>query len=223
MSLQPQGRLRSHQSPNNPLLASSSMSKKKMLWGFGGFTVLVLGLIVYGVLTHEEPGLKNPEAAYPKTAFPLSVSGESYTAEGTIPLTSDHKSAMKSAIEDVNSRLDFTVLKMVKPSEKLADWTVTIGVPHDDTWEGPGGNYVLSGDSRTKEWSSCTIQTSNTGTRALLYLTLYHEFGHCLGLDDDEQSAVSIMRPVQVEIPSGAFPPWITDHDKKVLRGLYAP
>jgi len=199
------------------------MSKKVMLWGFIGFTVLVVGLIAYAVLSHEEPGLENPEAAYPKTMFPLSVIGESYTAEGTISLTRNHKSALESAVRSLNRRLRFNVVKLVKPSGKLADWKVTIGVPHDDTWEGAGGHFVLCGDSRTKEWSSCTIQTSNTGTTTLLYLTLYHEFGHCLGLAHDKQSAVSIMRPVQVETPDGAFPPWITDSDKKLLRGLYAP
>lgn len=199
------------------------MSNKVKLWAFIGFTVLVVGLMIYILATKDEAGLTNPDAAYPKAMFPLTVSGESYTAEGTKPLTGDRKSTLKSAIKDLNSRLGFTAVKLVKPGGKLADWRVTIGVPHDDTWEAPGGHYVLGGDSRTKEWSSCVIQTSNTGTNLLLYLTLYHEFGHCLGLAHDKQSPVSIMRPVQFETPAGVFPPWITDHDKKLLRGLYAP
>jgi len=188
-----------------------------------GMTVVCAGLVAYGVLTHEEAGLTTPEAAWPKDKFPLSVSGESYTSEGSTPLTKDHKSALSSVIEDTNSRLGFKVLKWAPKGTDLADFTVTVGVPHDDSWESAGGHYALSGDSRTKRWSSCRIETSNTGTNLMLYLVLYHEVGHCLGLAHDEQSNVSIMRPTQVETAAGAFPPWITDSDKALLRGLYAP
>lgn len=188
---------------------------------FLGLTVVCAALVAYGVLTHEEPGLKNPEAAWPKDKFPLTVSGSSYTAEGNKSLTKDHKSALGSAIDTINSRLDFKVMRWAKAGE-TALITVTVGMPHDETWEGPGGHYILKGSSVAKEWSSCEIQTSNTGTQELLYLTLYHEGGHCLGLAHDKQSAVSIMRPVQ-HSSGGGFPPWISDYDKKVLRGLYAP
>ena len=184
-----------------------------------GLAVVCAGLVAYGVLTHEEPGFKNPSMAWDKAKFPLPIAAGTYSSEGDTDLTKEHRATLKHSMDSLNRRAGFKVVRWAKEGERGLI-RMSLGGPTDETWESPGGHYVLHGNGATKEWLSCTVQTANTGTLELLYLVLYHEMGHCLGLDHDDYKA-SIMHPTLAM--GGTFSPWISDFDKGLLFKTYAP
>lgn len=197
--------------------------KKWQLWLGAGFTVIVIGLIAFGVLTHSEAGLTRPGTTWEKSKFPLAVGAAAYAGP-----ESDAVSSVQSAIKAVNSRLGFTALALV---DGPADIVVTVGVPQESSNSSPiaydtlalkdaGGFYRVNAETTGKHWVNCSIETSNTGTLVILHQVLIHEFGHCLGLAHDDFT-LSIMYPTQAEYDG--IPPTFTDSDRKLLRKLYAP
>lgn len=202
------------------------MSKKLMIGSFLALSAIALGTVLYGVLTNDEPGLTTPNARWKKSDFPLRVSTQAYSIK-----PDDHDHAVKrvrDAIEQTNGRLGFTAFADVDDDSE-ATIAVTVGVPQNVIMESPrepitasftsarepGGSYELRGMGGF--WDTCIIETSNTGTDALLSLTLQHELGHCLGLAHDE-SKLSIMRKKQTLKPMGVR---ISDSDRKLLRDMY--
>jgi hypothetical protein len=188
-------------------------------WKFTAIIVAVLAVcaifgVIYGVATHEEAGLSNPEARWDHV--PLTVYCEGY------PTGTEGCDAVTSAMDTVNTRLGFPML--VATTDDEADIVVTARAPvdvEDSTCGSAGECFELIGSSNV--YHHCEVRTMNvTGGGDLEWLVSYHGFGHCLGLahDDFEQS---IMRPVQSETPDGRLPPWISDHDRELLRNLYAP
>jgi predicted Zn-dependent protease len=199
--------------------------KKWQLWLGAGFTVIVIGLIVFGVLTHSEAGLTRPTVTWQKSRFPLTVSAVAYAGP-----SDEAVGAAQSAIKAVNSRLGFQALTLV---DGPADIYVAVGVPQESRNSSPiayetvalkdaGGFYRVNAavGAGGLHWNDCHIMTSNTGTSVILHQVLQHEFGHCLGLAHDDFTQ-SIMYPVQKEYEG--FPPTFTDSDRKLLRKLYAP
>jgi len=181
------------------------MSKKLIL--LVSFLVLLAtssAMVLYGILTTDDPGLANPDARWKKASFPLLVDTSAYT-----PGADAHKHAVqatKGAIDQTNTRLGFTAYKLAN-DEVEVEIAITIGVPKtvrvDSTApvtssftsaREAGGSFELRGMGGF--WDACTIETSNAGTDALLSLVLQHELGHCLDLAHDE-SRLSIMRDEQ--------------------------
>lgn len=185
-------------------------------WKFMAIILAVLAVVsiagvIYGVVTHTEPGLANPDRRWDHT--PLTVSCHNYISgdEGC--------DAVFAAIDTVNARLGFQMLARTDGSADVV-WTarapVTVG---DETCGHPGECFVLTGTGST--YTHCEAQSMNVaGGGDLELLVAYHGFGHCLGLahDDFEQS---IMRPVQRPTPDRTIPPWISDFDRELLRGIY--
>lgn len=172
--------------------------------------------VIYGVVTHEEPTVYD-SGQWDRESFPLTVSVERYTSEGNEGAGGDN--TVSNVISTVNSRLDFDAYQWAPDGEE-ADVVIVIGVPFEEGWEHPGGNFVLSGSGST--YTRCAVLTSNTGTTEMLWLTLYHELGHCLGLEHDYYER-SIMYEKQAPTLDRQLPPWISDHDRAKLRELYAP
>lgn len=169
--------------------------------------------VIFGVLTHEEPGIDPRAVPWPRDRFPLTVCASSY-----LDTSEDHLeafSAVDEAVEVTNERLGFHALESSR-GDASCEIRVTVGVPAEPGWMDPGG------DASFGHGPSCDIRTSNTGTSEILHLVLQHELGHCLGLAHDDWEG-SIMRRVQTETPDREFPPRITDTDRETLRALYAP
>lgn len=205
------------------------MSKK--LWIiFALSCVVAAGLVVYGVLTHEEPGLRRSDVTWSKGDLPLVVQEDPYVMSDDN--AEDARKMVGSVIKTINNRLGFKILEHDN-SKHDHQIHITIGVPQDAsmdvpadfdgmTSKDPGGAFRLSAYPGGKIWQFCKIQTSNTGTDGILHDTLYHELGHCLGLEDDDYET-SIMYPIQKEWTGNGFPPHISDWDRDILRKLYSP
>ncbi len=183
------------------------------------FMAIILGVlaaaalagVIYGVVTHTEPGFSDRTKRWDHK--PLTVSCRNYVSgdEGC--------DAVGSAVDAVNSRLGFTMLIR---TEQDADIEVVVRAPvdvGDEVCGQPGECFELTGSGDT--YTHCEMRSMNVaGGGDLEWLVAYHGLGHCLGLahDDYEQS---IMRPVQRPTPDRTIPPWISDFDRELLRGVY--
>jgi len=145
---------------------------------------------------------------------PLAVCSSAYIGDsaGARKMTSD-------AIGTINQRLGF---KLYTAADVDCDVTVVVGAPVDvgTPWSDPGGHADY--DPSVTSGVRCRVVTANTGTDELLFYTLEHELGHCVGLAHDDWDG-SIMRRVQRSRTDGEFPPWISDHDRALLRETYLP
>lgn len=190
-------------------------SWKFMMIIFGVVLVAAAALIIYGVATHEEPGLMAEAPRWSRDQFPLRACPHAYVDDPHAHVAA--MNAVDRAVYATNARLGFDAFVPEYTGERC-DVRVTLGVPAEPGWMDPGGDALLTAGTGGV---SCDVRTSNVHGE-LLDLTLQHELGHCLGLDHDDYEQ-SIMRPVQRETPDRQLPPWITDHDRELLRGLYAP
>lgn len=180
-------------------------------------------LVAVGVATHEEPGLIEGVPQWDRDDFPLDWSVGRYTAEGTREAVGADRDAAEEAVSRVNARLGFAVLVPVREGHH-SRVNIDLGVPSEPGWMDPGGDSRLRNETMVgRPRLVCDVRTSNTGGAAdLTVLVLYHEIGHCLGLAHDDYE-LSIMRPTQRPTPDRVIPPWFSDSDRALLRGLYAP
>lgn len=188
-------------------------------WKFMALIVAVLAVVaiagvIFGVATHEEPGLSNPEARWDHAPLTVRCTGYSEGFEGC--------DAVLSAMDTLNARLGFSMLSATTDDE--ADIVVVARAPVEighDTCGAPGECFELTGSANI--YQHCDIRTMNVvGVGDLEWLVSYHGLGHCIGLAHDDFE-LSIMRPVQSATPDGSLPPWLSDHDRRLLRDLYAP
>ncbi|MGD9749443.1 MAG: matrixin family metalloprotease, partial [Acidimicrobiia bacterium] len=164
--------------------------------------------LVIGITTHEEPTFRSDAIQWAPEDFPLEV------------CASDRRGQLddgpiRYVVQTVNQRLDMAALAYVGASEGC-DVVITMGVPAEPGWMDPGGEARWRPGGRV-----CYVSVSNVHGE-MVTLVLYHELGHCLGLDHDDYDQ-SIMRPVQRETPDRAIPPWISDADRAAIRARYLP
>lgn len=170
-------------------------------------SVLAIGGVILGNCLHEEAGLDERMPRWQPDDMPLGVCVQAYSR----PVETRDLESARHAIDVTNSRLGFVAYE-VRTNE--CDVFLRHGEPAEAGWIDPGGNAYVVGQQ-------CFAATVNV-IGEVEQLTVQHELGHCLGLAHDDFE-MSIMRPVQSETPMGSLPPWITDHDRALLREMYAP
>lgn len=186
-------------------------------WQFMAILVAIVAIVavagvIYGVTTHTERGLKPDWPRWSRSDFPLRACATMYEGAPAAAVV-----AVGVAIDATNQRLGFSAYDPSLRSDDC-DVTVVLGYPAEPGLQEPGGSALMT---TTAEGVSCDVRISNAHGE-LQHLAIQHELGHCLGLDDETFRA-SIMWPMQVETPDREFPPRITDFDRELLRGLYAP
>lgn len=206
---------------------------KVMLGGVIALAVVALVLVIVGVLTHTEAGLLTAceqsngaldpdgdceEVQWDRAQFPLQVHAD--TSNPFPP--NDPEDAAQSVIDLINGRLGFDALEWTEdPTD--ADVSVEVGAAQEvGTWMGDA-----NGDARHFRRDDgtlrCEVRTWNTGSLEMLDKALTHEMGHALGLahDDFEDSAMfgGTLRPDGDRLTRMR----LTDHDRGLLRDLYAP
>lgn len=184
-----------------------------------GAVVLVGAIVgvVYGIATRTEAGLDDRMPRWSRDDMPLALCtfthGMSYDEETGLAASPEHLEKTRYVVGLINERLGFQAYEMSGGDD--CNVLLTYGVPIEahGTIE-PGGGAVWDG-------SQCMAETVNVHGE-IETLVVHHELGHCLGLaDDDAGHDQSIMRPEQRETEWRRMPPWISDLDRDLLRGLY--
>ena len=191
-------------------------TEMKMGWIYGVFAIAtagVLALVLWGSLTHSEPGFLDASKRWDHV--PLQVSCAGYTAEEDSACE-----GAASAIATINSRLGFRML--TRADVPGADIKVTMRAPVTvGGWDAVGGQAELRDAEGV--YTSCLLWVRNvSGEEDLEWLVTQHELGHCLGLADDDYS-MSIMNATGSPTPDHTLPAWISDWDRGLLRERYAP
>jgi hypothetical protein len=171
-------------------------------------SVIVVGLIIFGVSTHEEAGMMD--------GSPVLDDAAPFTACVRPPYRPVDMEALDSTIDLVNSRLGFGTFKLI-PESADCDVVVQFGVPQEQGTEAGGDQRFVT----TSGHAQCEVRTTNTPLE-ILPLVLQHELGHCLGLAHDDFDS-SIMRARQYPTPDRVLPPTFTDSDRTLIRDVYGP
>jgi len=190
--------------------------QKKILYVtlFAIFAVSVTAAVIAGVVQHEEDGFAHPGRSWDHA--PLTVA-----CRGYVPTEDEACETAQSVVATINTRLGFPMLQW-NDSPGSEDIDIAMRAPIEvggDHRDSAGGHFELSGSGDT--YTHCNIWTMNvSGPDDLEWLVLYHELGHCLGLDHDDYG-LSIMHPAQQRTRDGGIPPWFSDWDRRLLRERY--
>lgn len=207
---------------------------KRWVWIIIG--VLVIGGaaagVLYGVLTHKEPGLmrvcwsgssvkfyddpiKDPhpectqEVKWDKNQFPLTY---------YIAFDKDHQTYIDSVVKGAglwNSEIGRELFKRVdKPENAIIEVTWGSVTPGDHS----GGSTTHTGGPQGL--TGAKVILSNPSDVHAVYRYAAHEWGHVLGLAHDEAPR-SIMYPKQPDVTGEMTFVLPSDFDKKLLRDLY--
>lgn len=198
---------------------------KRWVWYVIGAIVLALasGGVLYGVLTHTEPGLmkvcwKGSQAHYDGDCQELKWSKDKLPLPYYIAFDKDHKVYTDSVVKgaDLWNKEIASVFKRVDKEEDAlvhVTWgSVEIGKHCSAGSTSHGGTE--SGPENAK------VVLRNPSDIHAVYRFAAHEFGHVLGLAHDEAPR-SIMYPIQPDMTNDMTFVLPSDHDKKLLRGLY--
>lgn len=191
------------------------MSRGK-IWmiGFAVFTAVVAAMIGIGILLGSgEAGLLNDRIRWAADDLPLRVCSHDRRTEDPFALEDHSRRALDHAIAMTNDRLDFDAVALAGGDD--CHVVVTFGVPAEAGFRDPGGDASWDDGERL-----CSVAIVNVSGE-LETLTVQHELGHCLGLADDSDFEQSIMNDPLVETPIRMMPPWISDHDRALLRTLF--
>jgi len=202
--------------------------------GFGVFTALVVGLLVWGLLNYSEPGLLQvcfdtrgkmlgtsencPELVWDKQDIPIKVSVRSYVENGVFKVKT-----VKDAIKDFNRDVDFKLFEYVEDG-KDARVYVLVNAPVEVNSTQP---FALKDAGGVTEFDRAAsdgklrveIRIGNVTQIGPAYCAAYHELGHASGLADDDFSA-SYMDS-KITSADCSMKKHLTDWDKDILIKKY--
>jgi hypothetical protein len=209
------------------------MFKKWYFWV--GLVVFLAagGGVLYGVLTHEEPGfmgvcwsldgkvdkyhdpLKDPnpeckqELKWKKDQFPLTYH---------IAFGADHKDYIDSVVKGASLWNREIGRELFKRVEKESDAVIQVVWGSVQPGKHTGGYTTHTGGSGGP--TGAKVVLTNPSDIHAVYRYATHEWGHVLGLAHDEAPR-SIMYPVQPDMTKEMT--WVlpSDFDKKTLKAAY--
>lgn len=181
--------------------------------------VLAIAGVIYGVLSHSEPGImkvcwiggvadydasrcSNPEElTWDRARMPLVVGA-------------DDDSSVRSAIDIVNSQVGCAVLELDTSVGSEADVVVSLDATMLAGRDHPGG--ATSHSQVSEIGMQAYVETMGTANSQQKMRVLVHEFGHVLGLAHDDYER-SIMFPTQTHSNFTMF----SGSDRALLNDLY--
>ena len=211
--------------------------------GAAVLAVVVIGLIIYGVCTHSEPGLlrvcwqPNGSVVYAdpdstEVADPEEVEGPCAAPEDLVwarkqlPLDVGWESyrdgderSLKAAITDINRQLGFKLYR-VTPEGEESEVLISFEPIEPGDPAGWAGHAKSAGDNVL----FCNIGISTSAsTDRMVYLVSHHELLHCAGLAHDPDNPASAIYPFTNDdsMWDTMTAARITDFDRALLRRLY--
>jgi hypothetical protein len=191
------------------------------------------GGVLYGVLTHTEPGFMgvcwNSSGGVARYHDPVKTSNPDCKTElkwkkDQLPLTyfiafgKDHKDYIDSVAKGAemwNREVGRAVFKRVDSEAKAVIQVTWGGISAKDH---PGGTTTHSGGPDGPLGAKVTL--NNPSDVHAVYRYAAHEWGHVLGLAHDEAPR-SIMYPTQPDVTDKIDFVLPSDFDKKILRAAY--
>jgi hypothetical protein len=197
---------------------------KRWVWYIIAAVVFALagGGVLYGVLTHKESGLmlvcwEGGIANYNKNCEELKWKKGQMPLPYYIDFGADHKVYVDSVIEaaDMWNKEIAPVFKRVDKKEN-AVVVVSWGAYDSNNSNDCAAGYVKHRGYGGPKSAELVLRNPSDVHAVMRYAA--HEFGHVLGLAHDEHG---IMKPKLEDVTTELKFTLPTDHDKKLLRGLY--
>jgi hypothetical protein len=200
--------------------------KKWMWWVIAALVVVGAGVgVLYGVLTHTEPGFMNVcwvngSAVYDNP----ECKAELKWAKQQIPLpvyidfdehaNKNYRESVEGAMKMWNREIGqvFTEAKSMQSALVIVSWGSVTPGSH------AGGNTRHEGDTSGPKRAFVELSEASDVHAVMRFAA--HEFGHVLGLAHDEAPR-SIMYPVQPGMTSEMQFILPSDHDKELLQQTY--
>lgn len=160
--------------------------------GAGVLAVVVIGLIIYGVTTHSEPGLLQvcwvdgqaryvegtevddgacegaEELVWPSSQIPLSVAAQAPDVQGFVSQGAPQREALDSAIRDINQQVGFALLASAGDGAG-ADIVVHLG----EAVDAGGIRGAGAGEERSRPLGTARHHRTNSGGQLALRCDLH--------------------------------------------------
>lgn len=197
---------------------------KRWVWYViaGVVFALAAGGVLYGVLTHKEPGLMNicwkgGRANYTMQCEALTWKKEQMPLTYHIDFGPDHKVYVDSVVAGANM-WNKELCMVFKRVDKAED--AIIHVSWGAYESSPTKHDCSAGYTSHKGYSGPTgadVVLKNPSDVHAVYRYAAHEFGHVLGLAHDEATR-SIMYPTQPDVTEDMTFVLPSDYDRKILK-----
>jgi matrixin len=196
------------------------MMKKWIIIAIAFFVVVGAG-VLYGVLTHKEPGLmkvcwQNGQAIYnhPDCTSEIKWKKPQLPLKYHIDFDKDHKVYTDSVVKGAELWNSEISVKLFERVDDASEAVVHV------SWGSVNGNEAGHTSHQGGEdgpTSAKLVLVEATDIHAV-YRFAAHEFGHVLGLDHDDHAVMQPTAPGMTSELKFILP---SDHDKKLLQGFY--